>query len=78
MRKFDKDLNLTIAALDVKFLNMEIADMEKVLHRGLIDMIESTINEIGLEEYEELTDWCIMYCQIKYKSSHPLNRFFDM
>ena len=78
MSRFDADLNKAVAALDAKFINMDNVTLKNTLHKGLIDMIENTIHEAGLDVYEELSDWCITYCKIKYKSSHPLNRFFKM
>lgn len=77
MTRFDKDLNAAVEALDMKFLEMNSDEVKKALFH-LVDFIENTIDEIEIDVYEELTDWCITYCQIKYKSSHPLNRFFDM
>ena len=41
-------------------------------------MIEDVCDEVVGEAYEELTDWCIEYCQIKYNKNYPLNRFFGM
>ncbi len=60
-----------------KFINMDNDEVKKALFH-LVDFVEDTLDEIEVDVYEELTDWCITYCQIKYKSSHPLNRFFDM
>ena len=75
--QFDKDLNAAVEALDAKFLNMNNDEVKKALFY-LVDFIEDTLDEIDIYVYEELTDWCITYCQIKYKSSHPLNRFFNI
>ena len=77
IKQFDKDLNAAVEALDMKFLKMDNDEVKKALFH-LVDFIEDTLDEIDIYAYEELTDWCITYCQIKYKSSHPLNRFFDM
>ena len=75
MTRFDRDLNAAVKALDAKFITMNNDEVKKALFH-LVDFIENTLDEVGIEEYEELSDWCITYCQIKYKSSHPLNRFF--
>ena len=76
MTRFDRDLNAAVKALDAKFINMDMDEVKKALFH-LVDFIENTLDEIDIYGYEELEDYCITYCQIKYKSSHPLNRFFD-
>ena len=76
MTRFDRDLNAAVKALDTKFIAMNNDEVKKALFH-LVDFIEDTLEEEGIYGYEELEDWCITYCQIKYKSSHPLNRFFN-
>ena len=74
--RFEKDLNVAIKAIDVKFDNMSLEEKDGIFKKGLIDMIENVCDDAVGVVYEELTDWCIEYCNIKYNKTYPLNRFF--
>ena len=75
---FKKNLKVAVKALDVKFNNMTLDEKDMIFRGGLIDMIEDVCEDVIGCVYEELTDWCIDYCKIKYSVKHPLNRFFGL
>lgn len=71
------DLKVVIGKIDMLFMEMGNDEVKETLFK-LCTFVDNVCEEVNIYPYEELTDWCITYCQIKYSSKHPLNGFFDM
>jgi len=73
--KLRKILKKVIPAIDKKLSILPQDEIHLLEHRGVIDWIENVCEETIGMEFEELTDVCLVYIQIKYSEKHPLRGF---
>ena len=71
-----EEMKVVIDKIDMMFLEMSTDEVNKSLFH-LVDFVENVCDELGMIPHEELVDWCIEYCKIKYDEKHPLNGFFE-
>ena len=71
-----KEMKVVIDKIDMMFLEMSTDEINKALF-SLVTFVENVCEELGMYPYEELVDWVVLNCKIKYDGSHPLNGFFE-
>ena len=71
-----KEMKRVIDKIDMMFLEMSTDEINKALRRPYT-FVENVCDELEMYPYEELVEWCIKYCKIKYDGKHPLNGFFE-